>query len=200
MRVRVLLTVAVSACLGLAGCGGEGGSGEGVTASTAETADPREGFFAATESEALNPPLARFSAAWNAYLEDGEACNEEAQRLFDDGASPRKAVQCHLRENEPLADATREIREAVDDLDGDFRPECDAGVERFSDALEELETARRRVLDGYERYARSGQVAPRLQERSTEADELSQALIGEELVALTEACYTEEDREQVEQR
>ena len=185
----------VTAAAVLAACGGGGESEPAATepGTTTEAADPREGYFTSAESEALNPPLGEFTDAWNAYLESGEACNDEAQRLFDGGASPRRAVRCHLDENRALVDATAAIRTALDGVTGEYRDECDAGIERFAGSLEETETARQQVLDGYERYAESGTVAPRLQERSTRADELSAALIDEELVALSAACYIEED-------
>lgn len=190
------LLVVVTAAAVLSACGGDSEPAATAPAATTEATDPREGYFTSAESEALNPSLGRFSGAWNAYRERGEACNEEAQRLFDEGASPRRAVRCHLEENRGLLEATAEVRSAFAGLSGEYREECEAGVERFTGALDELESARREVLEGYERYAERGEVARGFRRETTEADERTEALLGAELVALTEACYTEEDREQ----
>ena len=186
-RVLVLVT----AVAGLSACGGDS-----APAATTEASDPREGYFTSDESEALNPALGSFSGAWSSYRARGEACNEEAQRLFDEGASPRRAVRCHLEENRALIDATAEVRAAFEGLSGEYREECEAGVERFTSALDEVESARQEVFDRYERYAETGEVARGFRRESAEADERTEALLAAELVALSEACYTEEDREQ----
>lgn len=189
------MLVVVTAAAVLSACGGD--SEPAATApATTEASDPREGYFTSVESEALNPSLGSFSGAWSSYRARGEACNEEAQRLFDEGASPRRAVRCHLEENRALIDATDEVRAAFEGLSGEYREECEAGVERFTSALDEVESLRQEVLDGYERYAETGEVARGFRRESAEADERTQALLAAELVALTEACYTEEDREQ----
>lgn len=190
------MLVIVTAAAVLSACGGDSEPAATAPAATTEASDPREGYFTSVESKALNPSLGRIGGAWSSYRARGEACNEEAQRLFDEGASPRRAVRCHLEENRALIDATDEVRAAFEGLSGDYREECKAGVERFMSALDEVEGARQEVLDGYERYAETGEVARGFRRESAEADERTEALLGAELVALTEACYTEEDREQ----
>lgn len=204
--VGVARLLLAAACLVvLAACGGSGGSGdetgaeEDVTVpTTTEAADPREGYFSATESSALNPSLARFQEAWNAYNENNDACNRESRRLFREGASPRRAVQCHLRAHRGLVEGAAGVREALDAVEGEFRPECEAAVDELTAQLGDLEGAWQRVLEGYELYAREGEVAQGLQRQSTTASELSEAFLGPNLVAVTAACYTEEDREQAE--
>lgn len=195
MLFRVLFVLVAVAVLSACGGGSEPGA-TAPEAATTEAADPREGYFTSAESEALNPLLARFNDAWNEY---GDDCDAEAQRLFEEGASPRRAVRCHLEANREILAATAEIGTALEGLGGDYHDACEAGIERYAAALDEAEDARRRVLQGYERYAKTGAVAGDFDERGKRAGELGQALMGEELVTLTRACYTEEDREQADE-
>ena len=178
-------------CLALAGCGG---SNSGADVEAGETGDPREGYFHETESDALNPPIGKLQAAWTAYTKNADPCDRRAQQLFAQGASPRKSVQCHLRANQALLDATTGIQTAVAGLDGDYRTQCDAQIQAFTAALERLEAARQKVLEHWNAYATSGEVAADIQEDVTAADDASQELLEDEVQSLSDACYTEADR------
>jgi hypothetical protein len=184
---RLLLISLV--CLALAACGGNDSTQE-----TDEASDPRAGYFHETESSNLNPPLAQYKAAWIKYTQDPDACNKEAARLFAAGASPRKAVQCHFRENQALIDATTTFRAAVSKLDGDYRAGCVTQIKRFAAALDKVNMARQRVLSDWKAYASSGVVPAKIQQRSAEADVLTQRIVDKDLPELKNACYTGADR------
>ena len=176
----------------VAGCGGESGGGSAAT--PASTEDPRAGYFDATESGALNPLLASYSKASQSY--DAQACNEEAQRLFRQGASPRRSVRCHLVANRALAGTLDGVRAELGNLDGDYRPECEAAVDEFDKALAEAAEARRRTLADWETYAKSGQNPKNLDRDSKAADERGQQLFAQDIVTLSKACYTAADLEE----
>ena len=177
------------ACLTLVACGGNDSTPEAE-----ETSDPRAGYFHETESMNLNPPLAEYRAAWTEYTQDPDACNKEAARLFAAGASPRKAVQCHVRENQALIDATTAFRAAVSELDGDYRAACVTQIKRFAAALDKVNMARQSFLSDWKAYASSGVVPAKIQQRSTAADVLTQRILEKDLPGLESACYTEADR------
>ena len=187
MSLRLLLLGLT--CLALAGCGGSDSSQE-----TDEATDARAGYFHEAESKNLNPPLAQYSAAWMEYTKDPDACNKKAARLFAAGASPRKAVQCHVRENQALIDGATSIRAAVSKLDGDYRATCATEVERFAGAVDEVNMARKRVLKSWNVYASKGVVQPKLQQYTTTADKLSLRFLDKDVSGLRNACYTEADR------
>ena len=194
-RARVLRSLAPVAlsCLALAACGGSDSA-----PGTAETGDPREGYFHETESQALNPPLGDYTTAWTAHTTNAEACSKRAQRLFAQGASPRKSVQCHLRRNQALLDATAGVQAALGELDGTYRTECDEQITAFASALDELQAARKQVLDHWNTYATSGEVPAKIQQDNTAADDLSQSFLDDEIQSLSDACYTEADRAEAE--
>ena len=177
------------ACLALVACGGNAS-----TQKADKESDPRAGYFHQTESRTLNPPLGRYNAAWAKYTKDGDACNKEAARLFAAGASPRKSVRCHLRENQALIDATAALRAAVGELDGDYRAPCATQMERFAAALDNVNAARQRLLSDWKAYGRSGAVPAKIQQHSTAADVLSGRIVGKDLRGFRNACYTEADR------
>jgi hypothetical protein len=181
-------------CLVLAACGGNDSKQDG-SAEADEARDPRVGYFRETESRKLNPPLKQYSTAWTKYTQDPDACNKEASRLSAAGASPRKAVQCHLRENQALIDATTSLRAAVSQLDGSYRPACESQIKRFAAALGKVNAARQRVRSDWNAYASSGVVPSRIQQHSTAADQLSQGFLDKDLPGLSNACYTKADRE-----
>jgi hypothetical protein len=187
MKSRLLLISL--ACLALVACGGNDSTQEADEAS-----DPRAGYFHETESSNLNPPLAQYQAAWTKYTQHPDACNKEAARLFAAGASPRKAVQCHVRENQALIDATTTFRAAVSELDGDYRAACVTQIKRFAAALDKVNMARQRVLSDWNAYASSGVVPAKIQQRSAAADVLTQRIVEKDLPGLKSACYTEADR------
>jgi hypothetical protein len=184
------LSLIALTCLALVACGGNDSTREGDD----DADDPRAGYFHEAESMKLNPPLARYSAAWTKYTQDPDACNEKAARLFAAGASPRKAVQCHVRENQALIDAATNLRATVSELSGDYNAACVTQVERFAAALDEVNMARQRVLKSWNAYASSGVVRPTLQQQTTAADKLSLRFLDKDVSGLRTACYTESDR------
>ena len=183
--------------LAIAACGGSD-SGTSDTDQKTEEGDPRAGYFHEAESAKLNPQLAKFSAAWTKYVQTGNLCNEEAQRLFSGGASQRVSAQCHLQETAAIIKGTTAVRSAVSGLDGDYREACDQQVKDFAVALDKLKAAWQRVHSGWTTYA-SGQPAPAgLQQHSNTAGVQSQQLVDQQIPALTRGCYIASDVAQAE--
>ena len=67
--------------LAITACGGSD-SGTSEIDQNTEESDARAGYFHEAESAKLNPQLAKFNAAWTKYVQTGNLCNKEAQRLF----------------------------------------------------------------------------------------------------------------------
>jgi hypothetical protein len=184
-------------CLALAACGG-GDSKQDDASTVGEARDPRAGYFHATETRKLSPPLDRFNAAWAKYAEDYDACNNEVQRLHAAGASPRKQVQCHIRGLQRAIDPLTTVRAAVGELDGDYRMACDTQIKRFGAALDKVKAAWQRLRSDWNAYASSG-VAPsetKMQQHTTAVTDRSQRFWDKDRVALSDACYTKADRTQ----
>ena len=179
-------------CLALAACGGNG-SKQGDS-KKADEADPRAGYFHETESMKLNPPLKQYGSAWAKYAKNPDACNKEANRLFAAGASPRRAVRCHIQETQALIDAGTALRAAVSELDGDYRTVCETQVRRFGAALDKVNAARQRTRSDWNAYARTGKVPAKIQQHSTAADTLAQIFLDKDVRGLRTACYTAADR------
>jgi hypothetical protein len=178
--------------LALAACGGSD-SGTSDTDQKTEESDPRAGYFHEAESAKLNPQLAKFNAAWTKYVQSGNACNNEAERLYAAGSSQRASVQCHLQETEAIIKGTTAVRTAVIGLDGDYREACDKQIKDFALALDKLKAAWQRVNGGWTTYA-SGKPAPAgLQQHSNTAGVQSRQFVDLEIPGLTKACYIASD-------
>ena len=176
----------------IAGCGGSD-SGTSDTDQKTEESDPRAGYFHEAESAKLNPQLAKFDAAWTKYVQTGNQCNKEAQRLFTGGASQRVSAQCHLQETAAIIKGTTAVRSAVSGLDGDYREACDEQIKDFALALDKLKAAWQRVYDDWNTYA-SGKPAPAgLQQHANTAGVQSGQFVDQEIPALTKGCYVASD-------
>ena len=172
----------------IAACGGSD-SGSSDTDQKTEESDPRAGYFHEAESAKLNPQLAKFNAAWTKYVQTGNQCNKEAQRLFAGGASQRVSAQCHLQETAAIIKGTTAVRSAVTGLDGDYREACDEQIQDFALALDKLKAAWQRVYGDWTTYA-NGKPAPAgLQQHANTAGVQSRQLVDQELPALTNGCY-----------
>ncbi len=179
--------------LALAGCGGSG-STQADTETAGETQDPRAGYFHASESTTMNPPLKQYDTAWKTYQQGNDACNKEASRLYAAGATPRKAVQCHLRRNKALIVANANLRGAVSELNGDYRTACDAQIKRFSAAVGKVDKALQQIRKDWNAYAKSGTAPARLTRDFRAADLRYQGVLSQGVAKLSAACYTEADR------
>lgn len=196
-RLRILPLLLVGLVVATAtACGGDGDSGAATTAA-ATAADPRAGYFGEDESAALNAPLSAFAAADRRWVAGGDACNDEAGRLFDAGATPREAIACHLRRSTAMRDTSRDVRIAVVGIEGDFRPECVAELARYRATVTSMAASWQRVLGLWNAYGRgaAGQ-GDRITAAGDRAQDLTRSFIdeGEAGKALTVACYTEADR------
>jgi hypothetical protein len=196
-RLRILSLLLVGLVVATAtACGGDGDSGAATTAATT-AADDRAGYFGEAESAALNPPLAALVAADRAWVADGDACNDRATRLFEAGATPRKAIACHLRLTTAMRDTSRDVRVAVVAIEGDYRPECVAELRRYRATVTGMTSAWQRTLDLWNAYGRGeAGAADRITAAGDRAQDLTRAFLdeGEAGKALTVACYTEADR------
>lgn len=194
LRILPLVLVCIVAATATA-CGGGDAGAASVPATTA--ADPRAGYFGEGESAALNPQLSAIGAADRRWVAGGDACNDEAGRLFDAGATPRKAIACHLRRSTAMRDTSRDVRIAVAGIEGDFRPECVAELGRYRATVTRMAASWQRVLDLWNAYGRgeTGQ-GDRITAAGARAQGLTRAFIDEGTAgkALTIACYTEADR------
>ncbi len=170
-----------------------GGGDSGQSDSSMEGEDPRAGYFHAADSANLNPPLAKYNAAWTKYVQTGDACSKEASRLFAAGATPRAAVKCHFREIGAIIKGTAALRAATSELDGDYREACDMQIEDFATSLDAQKAAWERLNDDWTTYA-NGKAAPAgIQQHADTAGKQSQQFVKDEVPALTNACYIESD-------
>lgn len=199
LRLLPLLLVLALAVATAAACGGDGEADAAATVTTAAPAavDPRAGYFGADESAALNPPLAALSAADRTWLADADACNDEAVRLFDAGVPPRRAIACHVRLTAGMRDASRELRVAVGEVEGEFRPACVRELGRYRATVTRLAASWQRTLGLWNAYGR-GELddTERINTAGGRAQTLTRAFLDEGAAgtALTVACYTAEDR------
>lgn len=191
----LLLLVALLGATATACGGGDDSAGATTPATTA--ADPRAGYFGEEQSAALNPPLTALVEADRTWVADGDACNDTATRLFEAGATPRKAIACHLRLTTAMRDASRDVRVAARGVEGDFRPECVAELGRYRATVTRMAAAWQRTLDLWNAYGRGEAGAgDRITAAGQRAQDLTRTFLdeGEAGKALTVACYTAEDR------
>jgi hypothetical protein len=191
-RTALVLATAVL----VAACGGGGDNDDSSSAASKErSAKDAEsaGYFDEEQSDALNPLLAKHDSAGGAYYEGADACEKEAAKLFAAGRTPRDSVQCHFDLVADYRDAIVELREGIEDVEGDFREPCEDQVKEFTAFLVSYEQALDALHGDWEAYA-SNKPTPDIQKHGTAIDKLAKQFGEQEIPAMSKACYTEADR------
>jgi hypothetical protein len=192
MRIRLATILVPVLAVVLAACGG--GSDDSKRTSSNSKKIDRSGYFTDEQSEQLNPPIAEWNTAANKYFADEARCNKEAERKYNAGASPRASIQCHLVETKAILVATQGLIDAVDGLDGDWRPACEKKIDGMATYLERQRVAIEALQADWLAYA-NNKPTPKIQQHASAAGKLAYAF-GELTVPFSEACYTKADRDE----
>ncbi|HTI35703.1 MAG TPA: hypothetical protein VL422_18650 [Miltoncostaea sp.] len=194
-----LLMLAIAGLVAGCGGGGDSAAAPATTPATTTAPDPRAGYFTQQESDAFNPPLAKLNAAAARYDRQVQACDREAQRLFNAGRPPRVAIRCHLQLIGALRDASRDVTRAARGIDGDFRPQCTRQLRRFVASSVAMQAAWEKNLDDWNAYARGDHAATlRIPTDGDRAQARTRAVLAGDsaIVKLSRACYTKADLDQ----
>lgn len=191
MNVLLRVTIPFATGLLLLGCGGD--SSPSTSSSSKPRAGASEGYFDAQQSDDLNPLLADYDAAFNAYYDGDKACAAQSARRYEAGATPRESIACRFRLTGDYRDAVVALREGVEEVDGEFRAPCEEQVEAFTTFLGRFEDALDAEYADWEAYA-SGRPYPRLQQHVDAITKLAGTFRDEQVPAMSAACYTEADR------
>jgi len=197
LRISTLALLVATSIL-LAGCGGDDDS-----SSTKDSKEPkvdRSGYFSNTQSEEINPALADWNTAKNAYDSNFDACNAEADKRYKQGATPAKAVECHLRDTKAMLVAVAGIRDVTTEFvdAGEWRTECDEELASFNEALARQEAAWKTLQADWVAYTK-GRATPKINAHSIAASDVANEFAATTVPDLATACYTKADREEAEQ-
>lgn len=188
----IVLALAVAAC-----GGGSGDKGDTAKKAKPKT-DPRKGYFRQEQSDAINPLFAAYDKAVNTYFNDSEACNKEADRKFDAGATPRAAVACHFTHVNQYIKGIRDVRAGLQGIKGDYRKECTDELAAYIKNLDGYEKILLSQRAGWEAYASKGDTTKVTQANADALADNVTKLRDEWSPALAKACYIKADLEDAE--
>lgn len=189
MNVRLRTAAVLVSAVLLAACGG--GDSDGSAKRDAKP-DPRKGYFDKGESQLLNPTFATYDTAYNAYYDNAPACQKKSDKLAKAGKPERVIAACFIKANENYHAAVTGIRDALGEVEGEFRTQCDTQIDDFDAYLEKFEAALQAERANWDLYV-ARKPYPKLQPSVNVIQKLA-GRFPDEVRALTLPCYTKADR------